>query len=69
MGWDRELFVNTCIQALATCQDLLRIKLDIKMQLVIMHLSSQIEQLREFLDREAKYQNYPSHTFPLYVPS
>ena len=58
------MFVNTRAQALQTCQDILKLKLDIGMQIIIMYLSSQVERLRRFLDGETKYEDYPIPDFP-----
>jgi len=62
------MFVNTRTQALATCQELLKLKMDIQMQIIIMYLTSQIARLRRFLDGEKEYDDYPTPSFPLEVP-
>ena len=59
------MFVNTRAQALQTCQDLLKLNLDIEMQIIVMYLSSQVERLRRFLDGETKYEDYPVPDFPI----
>jgi len=65
LGFGGNMFVNTRAQALQTCQDLLRLKLDIAMQIIIMHLSSQVARLRRFLDTDTEYTDYPIPSFPL----
>lgn len=65
LGFEGNMFVNTRTQALATCQELLKLKLDIKMQIIIMYLSSQVARLRRFLDGEGEYDDYPTPSFPL----
>jgi len=67
LGFDGNMFVNTRTQALATCQELLKLRLDLKMQIIIMYLSSQVARLRRFLDGEAEYHDYPNPEFPLDV--
>ncbi|GJJ09798.1 hypothetical protein Clacol_004022 [Clathrus columnatus] len=67
LGVEGNMFVNTRSQALATCQELLKLKLDIKMQIIIMYLSSQVARLRRFLDGEKEYDDYPIPNFPLDV--
>jgi hypothetical protein len=59
------MFVNTRTQALATCQELLKLKMDVKMQIIIMYLSSQVSRLRRFLDGEGDYDDYPNTAFPV----
>jgi len=65
LGFQGNMFVNTRAQALQTCQELLRLKLEIKMQIIIMHLSSQVARLRRFLDGDTEYDDYPIPNFPL----
>lgn len=67
LGFDGNMFVNTRTQALATCQELLKLRLDLKMQIIIMYLSSQVARLRRFLDGEGEYNDYPNPEFPLDV--
>lgn len=67
LGFQGNMFVNTRAQALQTCQDILKMKLDIGMQIIVMYLSSQIERLRRFLDGETKYEDYPIPDFPTHV--
>jgi len=65
LGLHGNMFVNTRAQALQTCQELLRLKLDIGMQIIIIHFSSQIRRLRRFLDGETDYDDYPETQFPI----
>lgn len=59
------MFVSTRTQALKTCEDILKLKLDIKMQIIVMFLSSQVARLRRFLDGERVWEDYPVPQFPL----
>ncbi|KII94168.1 hypothetical protein PLICRDRAFT_100924 [Plicaturopsis crispa FD-325 SS-3] len=65
LGFQGNMFVATRTQALRTCEDLLRLKLDIKMQIIIMFLSSQVSRLRRFLDGERTWDDYPEANFPV----
>lgn len=59
------MFVTTRQQALKTCEELLKLKMDIKMQIIIMYLSSQVARLRRFLDGDRTWNDYPTPTFPV----
>jgi hypothetical protein len=62
------MFVTTRAQALKTCEELLelqRTQLEVKMQLIVLYLSSQVARLRRFLDAERSWDDYPEPTFPL----
>ncbi|KAK0466421.1 uncharacterized protein EV420DRAFT_829737 [Desarmillaria tabescens] len=66
MGFAGNMFVSTRSQALKTCTEILRLKLtDVKMQIIIMYLSSQVSRLRRFLDGDGVWDDYPELTFPL----
>ena len=65
LGFHGNMFVTTRVQALKTCEDLLKLKLDIKMQIILMYLSSQVARLRRFLDGERVFEDYPQPEFPL----
>lgn len=65
LGFHGNMFVTTRQQALRTCEELLRLKLDIKMQIILMYLSSQVARLRRFLDGERVFDDYPVPEFPL----
>ncbi|KAF8338102.1 uncharacterized protein EI90DRAFT_3118552 [Cantharellus anzutake] len=54
--------------ALETCREILKMNLDVKMQLIIIYLSGQISRLREFLN-ETGNEDYPVPKFPLPSPS
>ena len=61
------MFVTTRARALITCEEVLHLMkegLDIKMQIILMFLSSQVARLRRFLDAEATYDDYPQADFP-----
>ncbi|KAL4070769.1 hypothetical protein J3A83DRAFT_3261726 [Scleroderma citrinum] len=65
LGFSGNMFVATRAQALKTCEDILKLKLDIKMQIILMYLSSQVARLRRFLDGERQWDDYPAPEFPL----
>ncbi|KAI0066463.1 hypothetical protein BV25DRAFT_1796311 [Artomyces pyxidatus] len=65
LGFDGNMFVSTRTQALKTCEEILRLKLDIKMQIIVIHLSSQVARLRRFLDADRVWEDYPETAFPL----
>jgi hypothetical protein len=65
LGFHGNMFVATRTQALKTCEELLQLKLDIKMQIIVMYLSSQVARLRHFLDTERVWDDYPEPTFPI----
>ena len=65
LGFQGNMFVTTRSRALQTCEELLRLKLDVKMQIIIMYLSSQVARLRRFLDGEKVWEDYPVPQFPL----
>jgi hypothetical protein len=59
------MFVNTRDQALRTCEEILQLQLDVKMQIILMYLSSQVARLRRFLDGERHWDDYPATAFPV----
>ncbi|KZT05831.1 uncharacterized protein LAESUDRAFT_737171 [Laetiporus sulphureus 93-53] len=65
LGFDGNMFVATRAQALRTCEDILRLKLNIDMQIIVMYLSSQVAKLRRFLEGERQWNDYPEISFPL----
>lgn len=65
LGFQGNMFVTTRTQALRTCEELLKLKLDLKMQIIIMYLSSQVARLRRFLDGDRVWDDYPEPAFPL----
>ena len=42
LGFEGNMFVSTRTQALKTCEDILKLNLDIEMQIIVMFLSSQV---------------------------
>ncbi|KAK7064020.1 hypothetical protein R3P38DRAFT_3339422 [Favolaschia claudopus] len=69
LGFKGNMFVATRTQALRTCEELLKLtkhSLDLKMQIIIMYLSSQVARLRRFLDGEKVWDDYPEPHFPDY---
>ncbi|KAH9178620.1 hypothetical protein EDB89DRAFT_1878844 [Lactarius sanguifluus] len=65
LGISGDMFVSTREAALKACEDILRLQLDIKMQIIVIHLSSQVARLRRFLDAEHVWEDYPETQFPL----
>ncbi|THH02599.1 hypothetical protein EW026_g261 [Hermanssonia centrifuga] len=65
LGFEGNMFVSTRSQALKTCEDILKLNLDIEMQIIVMHLSSQIARLRRFLDSDRQWEDYPQPRFPM----
>jgi hypothetical protein len=65
LGFKGNMFVTTRTQALRTCEEILKLKLDIEMQIILMYLSSQVSRLRRFLDGERQWDDYPVPKFPL----
>lgn len=65
LGFEGNMFVATRTQALKTCSDILELNLDVKMQIIVMYLSSQVQRLRRFLDGGGQWDDYPIITFPL----
>ncbi len=66
MGVSGNMFVTTREQALKTCEEILKLKMEeVKMQLVTMYLSSQVARLRRYLDAEHVWNDYPDPSFPL----
>ncbi|KAG6817719.1 hypothetical protein H0H87_004510 [Tephrocybe sp. NHM501043] len=68
LGFQGNMFTTTRAQALETCTNLLKVPMDIEMQLIIMYLSSQVSRLRHFLDSEAVWDDYPIPKFPVHPP-
>ncbi|KAI0003775.1 hypothetical protein BJV74DRAFT_486277 [Russula compacta] len=65
LGIAGDMFVSTREAALKACEDILQLQLDIKMQIIVIHLSSQVARLRRFLDAEHVWNDYPPTHFPL----
>lgn len=65
LGFRGNMFVSTRSQALTTCEEILKLKLKIDMQIILMYLSSQVARLRRFLDGDREWNDYPEMTFPV----
>ncbi|KAL0071771.1 hypothetical protein AAF712_000693 [Marasmius tenuissimus] len=65
LGIQGNMFLETRRKALEACRDIMKLKMDIKMQIVVMYLSAQVQRLRRFLDPENNYDDYPEPAFPL----
>ncbi|KAI9060545.1 hypothetical protein FKP32DRAFT_1031605 [Trametes sanguinea] len=65
LGFEGNMFVTTRTQALKTCEDILKLNLEIDMQIIVMYLSSQIARLRRFLDSDRQWDDYPKPKFPI----
>lgn len=68
LGTHGNMFVTTRTQALRTCEDVLKLGLDIKMQLIVMYISYQVSRLRRFLDTDRVWNDYPEVQFPVNPP-
>jgi len=66
LGCSGNMFVSTRTQALNACTEILKLKLDIEMQIIVMYLSSQVSRLRRFLDGDGIWDDYPVPQFPQY---
>ncbi|KAF8640362.1 hypothetical protein AX17_000033 [Amanita inopinata Kibby_2008] len=64
LGVHGHMFVTTRSQALKACEEILKLPLDIKMQIIVMYLSSQVARLRRFLDGDRTWNDYPEFKFP-----
>lgn len=65
LGMEGNMFVQTRVAALKACEDILKLKLDVRMQIIVMYLSSQVARLRRFLDGSRDWDDYPEPAFPL----
>jgi hypothetical protein len=65
LGISGDMFVSTREAALKACEEILRLQLEIKMQIIVIHLNSQVARLRRFLDAEHVWGDYPETHFPL----
>jgi hypothetical protein len=65
LGIAGDMFVSTREAALKACEEVLRLQLDIKMQIIVLHLSSQVARLRRFLDANGQWNDYPETDFPI----
>lgn len=65
LGVEGNMFVSTRQQALRTCEEILRLPLDVQMQIIVIHLITQVQRLRRFLDGDKVWNDYPEITFPL----
>jgi hypothetical protein len=65
LGFAGNMFVSTRTRALKTCEEILKLRLEIGMQIILLYLSSQIARLRRFLDGERAWNDYPEPSFPL----
>lgn len=65
IGLAGDMFKGTRDQALRTCEELLQLKLEVKMQIIVIYLSSQVARLRRFLDQHREWDDYPVPQFPL----
>ncbi|KAG6832524.1 hypothetical protein H0H92_000153 [Tricholoma furcatifolium] len=68
LGFEGNMFTTTRSQALETCAQLLKLPMEIDMQLIIMYLSGQVSRLRHFLDSETVWDDYPIPKFPVHPP-
>lgn len=65
LGVEGNMFVSTRQQALRTCEEILQLPLDVQMQIIVIHLITQVQRLRRFLDVDKVWDDYPTITFPM----
>lgn len=65
LGLEGNMLMPTRQQALDTCREILALHLDIRMQIIMMYLSTQVARLRRFLDPNQIWDDYPEPQFPL----
>ncbi|KAE9400534.1 hypothetical protein BT96DRAFT_819113 [Gymnopus androsaceus JB14] len=65
LGFAGNMFVSTRTQALKTCEEILKLRLEIGMQIILLYLSSQVARLRRFLDGDRVWEDYPEPSFPI----
>lgn len=65
LAFDGNMFIATREQALITCSEILKLNLNIRIQIITMYLSAQVARLRRFLDGETTFTDYPDADFPL----
>lgn len=65
LGFDGNMFVSTRQAALDACVRVLHLKIDIKMQIILIYLTNQVSRLRRFLDADKQWNDYPQVNFPL----
>ncbi|KAI0080343.1 hypothetical protein K474DRAFT_311669 [Panus rudis PR-1116 ss-1] len=64
VGFEGNMFTTTRAQALKTCEEILKLDMQIDMQIIIMYLNSQVARLRRFLDSETVWDDYLQSHFP-----
>jgi hypothetical protein len=63
------MFTDTRDQALETCTyllDALVNRMEVRMQIIVMFLSFQVQRLRKFLDANTDFDDYPQPEFPMH---
>ncbi|KIL71737.1 hypothetical protein M378DRAFT_155335 [Amanita muscaria Koide BX008] len=65
LGVHGHMFVSTRTAALTASEEILKLQLDIKMQIIVLYLSSQVARLRRFLDGDRTWNDYPEAKFPI----
>jgi len=69
LGLEGNMFVSTRAAALGACKEILNLDMiaHIKMQIIVIHLTSMIARLRRFLDPDPQklYEDYPPIDFPV----
>jgi hypothetical protein len=63
------MFTDTRDQALETCTNLLDAlvnHMEVRMQIIVMFLSFQVQRLRKFLDANTEFDDYPQPDFPIH---
>lgn len=63
------MFTDTRDQALETCSfllDALVNRMEVRMQIIVMFMSFQVQRLRKFLDANTEFDDYPQPEFPMH---
>jgi len=64
LGFAGNMFVSTRQMALKACEDILKLDLQMEMQIIVMYVNYQIARLRRFLDSDRQWDDYPQVGFP-----
>lgn len=65
LAFEGKMFTTTRDRALSTCKHILKLEIEVKMQLVVLYMSSQIARLRRILAEDQDFYDYPEPSFPL----
>lgn len=65
LGFAGNMFVSTRQTALKACEEILKLNLQIEMQIIVMYVNYQVARLRRFLDNDRQWDDYPVVGFPM----